>query len=387
MEEKICLPKLGESIVSATIVRWFKKEGDQVRLDEPLLEVATDKVNSEIPSPCQGVLTKIVAHDDTEVDVGAVLAIIQTQGAVQPEAKALEKKAEPCPLAEASKKNHFLSPSVLRMAGELEIALQDLDKITGTGEGGRVTKKDLEQFAAKKPTRKKLAAGSVDVIKMSPLRKAIAETMTKSFFTAPHASIFTEADITDLLAHLEVKKAEVLAKHGVKLTITSFVAFALTKTVLEYPLLNAEVHQDEIHCKKSVNLGIAVSVNDGVIVPVMRNGNNFTILDFAQKISEISKKVRENQMSREDLSDGSITLTNYGMSGITMGLPILRFPEVAIVGMGAIEKKPKVTEQDIIAIRTMLPLSLTFDHRVFDGMYACSALSFLRQTLENTRFN
>lgn len=390
-EVEVSLPKLGESILNATVVQWFKKEGDSVALDEPLLEVATDKVNSEIPSPVAGVLTKILALPDQELAVGDPLARIAV-GAV-PE-KLVATKPLPCPLASApesktsSEAEAFLSPAVLRMAQEKGISLADLQKINGTGEGGRVTKKDIELHLAAKPLPPKMPSpihqGDVERIKMSPMRKAIAENMVRSFYQAPHATLIAEVDVTKVLRYIKKEKENYLAKYGVKLTITAFLARAIAKALGQYPHLNATLEGDTIVVKHFVNLGIAVSVDHGLFVPVIHNCHTLELPALSQAIQSISKRAREGNLTTADLASGTISLTNFGMSGILMGTPIIRFPEVAIIGLGAIhEKVIPLEEEGSFAIRSVVNISLSFDHRVVDGMYSCGFLGALKQHLEH----
>ncbi len=389
-EYKIMLPKLGESIVSATVVQWFKKEGDFVQLDEPLLEVSTDKVNSEIPSPIAGVLIKIVAKPDEELDVGALLAVVIKEGhspEVKVEVASTAKQEE----IKAENKNDFISPAVLRIATEKGISLEALQKIPGTGASGRLTKQDVESYVEnKKPaspcslkrTESCSSIGGEERVKMTGMRKAIAENMVKSFYEAPHATLITEIDVTSIIKKIQKEKESFYAAHGAKLTVTSFVLEALAKALQEFPLLNSSLDQDTIILKKYVNIGVAVSIDQGLIVPVIKNCHKLSLPDLAKKIQELSEKARNGKLSPEDVSEGTVTVTNFGMSGVSIGVPIIRYPEVAIVGIGAIKKRVQVIEDDVLAIRSMLYLSLTFDHRVIDGMYGCSFLSCLQKHLE-----
>lgn len=373
-EVSIALPKLGESITSATVVQWFKKEGDRVHLDEALLEVSTDKVNSEIPSPVAGVLHKIVVHAEEEVPVGALLAIVAVQeGDSAPLSE--EKRGAPCLRKEEENKD-FFSPSVLRIAAEKGISLETLAKIAGTGAGGRITKMDVENYKQAAPCPVK-----EERVKMTGMRKAIADNMVKSFYEAPHASLVHEVDITAIMQTIEKEKANFLARHGVKVTITSFFVRALAQALQEFPLLNSVVDKDTIVLKKYIHIGIAVSVEQGLIVPVIRHCENRSLSSIAKEISVLSEKARTGGLVPSDVLEGTITVTNFGMSGVGIGIPIIRYPEVAILGMGAIAKKVQVLEGDVLAIRSMVHISLTFDHRVIDGMYGCSFLACLQKHL------
>jgi 2-oxoglutarate dehydrogenase E2 component (dihydrolipoamide succinyltransferase) len=396
-EYKIVLPKLGESIVSAVVVQWFKKEGDPISLDEPLLEVSTDKVNSEIPSPVAGVLKKILVASDEERNVGEVLAIVEL-GAVQQETLGEKAKPEILPEERAMEGGgkEFISPAVLRLAAEKGISLDALQKIKGTGAGGRITKQDVESFVTPKapcPLQKDVAksavfttSGEVEKIKMTGMRKAIADNMVKSFYEAPHASLIQEIDVTRVIKWIAAKKEEFFAKYQAKLTITGCILQALAKSLAEFPLLNSSLEQDTIVVKKQVNIGVAVSLDQGLIVPVVKNCQMLSLPEIAVKIQDLSQKARGGKLLPSDVLEGSITVTNFGMSGVLMGVPIIRHPEMAIVGIGAIKKQVKVLEEDTLAIRSVLHLSVTFDHRVIDGMYGCAFLSYLQKCLEEGLF-
>lgn len=342
MTTSIPLPKLGESIVSATVVQWFKKPGDRVKRDEPLLEVSTDKVNSEIPSPVEGVLHEVLAQVGQEVEVGASLATLQT-GAVE------------------------FSPAVACLLKEKGLSAADAEAIPRSGEGGRLTKRDVEAFAG----------SGLERIPMTPLRKAIAENMVKSFYEAPHASLMTEVDVTALMRRIREPQPD-----GVKLTVTPFLVHAMAKALQAFPLLNASLDGETIVLKKQVNLGIAVSVDQGVMVPVIRGANSLGIPALAKKIGELAEKARTQALLPDEVREGTITLTNFGMTGVLMGTPIIRSPEVAIVGVGAIAKRVAVMPDDSLAIRQMMYVTLTFDHRVLDGLYGCGFLGEFKRILQ-----
>ena len=374
---KITLPKLGESIVSATVVQWFKKEGDRVELDEPLLEVSTDKVNSEIPSPVAGVLQQIFALPDQELQVGESLALIAT-GAAVPVAAVAAATAAP-PAAVCSGMGDFISPSVMRLLREKGLALSEIDQIPRTGQSGRLTKKDVEDFVPKPACP---IAASTERVKMTAMRKAIADNMVKSFYEAPHASLITEVDVTKVLKFIQEQKQSFQAQTGVKLTITAFVARAISRALQAFPLINASLEGDTIVMKRFVNLGVAVSVDQGVMVPVIKNCQQKNLSEIAKKIAELAEKARSHTLAPDDIQEGSITMTNFGMTGTMIGVPIIRYPEVAIVGLGAITRKVAAMPDDSIAIRSVLFVSLTFDHRVLDGIYGCGFLNELKKRLE-----
>lgn len=379
---KINLPKLGESILSATVVQWFKKVGDPVALDEPLLEVSTDKVNSEIPSPVAGVLQEILAQVDEEIQVGGALAVIATKGGHSPVSTPVQ---EAQPKQESDEREDFLSPSVMRLLREKGIALSEIDQIPHTGSGGRLTRKDVEDYT---PSSKKGScpfaspSSSTERVKMSAMRKAIADNMVKSFYAAPHASLITEVDVTQILKVIQDNKQSFLSQHGAKLTITAFVARAIAAALQAFPLLNASLDGDMIVMKRYVNLGVAVSVDQGVMVPVIKDCQNKHLGQIAKEIANLAEKTRTHSLSPDDIQEGSITMTNFGMTGTMIGIPIIRYPEVAIVGLGAITKKVAAMPDDSIAIRSTMFVSLTFDHRVLDGIYGCGFLNALKKHLE-----
>lgn len=395
---KVLLPKLGESIMHATVVQWFKKVGDTVQLDEPLLEVSTDKVNSEIPSPVTGVLAEILAHPDQEIEVGEPLAVIKsgsTADAVTAPASTPTFTPPPEPTTTSGTMGDFFSPALLKMAREKGVNFDELSSIPPTGANGRLTKKDLEMYLENKGTQNvsqpakienlsKPATSAADVerIKMTGMRKAIADNMVRSFYEAPHASLVTEVDVTAVINCIHKEKEAFLTKHGAKLTITTFVARAISRALQEYPLLNSSLDQDTILVKRYVNLGLAVSVDQGIFVPVIKNCQHLSLEEIAKTVGQISQKARNNSLTPDDMAEGTITLTNFGMSGVSIGIPIIRYPEVAIVGIGAIQRKVVALEQDVIAVRSMMFASLTFDHRVLDGMYGCGFLNAFKKHLE-----
>lgn len=402
------LPKLGESIVSATISRWLVKVGDLVQLDEPLLEVATDKVNSEIPSPVKGTVVEILAEVDETVDVGSVIARIQTEEAIDPSPKeegaalagegtgvagdnpGLESSevhtVRPMPLP-GSSSQIALSPAVLRLAQEHGLSLDVIGTIRGTGEAGRVSKRDVLEFVQKAQSGSALGVDTEltddsSRVKMSALRKAIADNMVRSFYAAPHASLVQEVDVTDLRSVIKEHKEAFLEKHGAKLTLTSFVAKALACAIKAYPWINSFLEDDTIVVKKRVNLGLAVAIEGGVIVPVIHDSQNMPLCKIAKAVVDLSARGRSGDLKADEMKGGSITLTNFGMSGVVMGIPIIRFPEVAIVGLGAVKKVPSVDSLGNIVVREKMHISLTFDHRVLDGMYGCGFLNELKTQLE-----
>lgn len=380
---KINLPKLGESIVSATVVQWFKNVGDRVELDEPLLEVSTDKINSEIPSPAAGILQEILVSPNQELQVGEVLALLRAQES-QVEAKEEPRSQPPCqpPSCTESGMEDFLSPSVMRLLREKGLKLEEIDRIPRTGQGGRLTKKDVEEYVPQTKCSIPPQREDTERVKMSSLRKAIADNMVRSFYEAPHASLVTEVDVTRLVKLIQEQKTSFLQQHGAKLSITAFVARAMARSLQAFPLLNASLEGDTIVMKRFVNLGIAVSVEQGVMVPVIRGCQRLSLPEISRQIAEMAEKARVGRLEVQDTREGTITMTNFGMTGTMIGVPIIRFPEVAIVGLGAITRKVVPMPDDSIAIRSMMWISLTFDHRVLDGIYGCGFLGELKKRLE-----
>lgn len=398
MTEKVNvnLPKLGESILGATVVQWLKKVGDPVALDEALLEVSTDKVNSEIPSPVAGILAEILVPVDQEIEVGTPLAVIEVRegkGAVA--AEPVIAKAATLASMPAEDKDTFLSPAVLRLAEMEKISLETLRKIEGTGERGRVTKRDVEQYIEACKTCPK-AKASVSIaaappaegareerVKLTGMRKAIADNMVRSFYEAPHASLVTEADVTDVMNLIRKEKERFFETHGVKLTITSFLMQALAKAVQQFPMLNASLEQETIVMKRYVNIGVAVNIEKGLVVPVVKNCHERPLISIAKGLHDLSSRARLGKLAPDEVTEGTITLTNFGMTGALIGVPIIRFPEVAIVGAGTIQKRVVVREDDSFAVRQMMYLTLTFDHRIIDGIYGCEFLAAFKQHLES----
>jgi len=370
---EIKLPKLGESIVSATIVKLHKKENDFIRKDEAIMEVATDKVNSEIPSPVEGTIVKILVKPEQTVQVGEVIAIVSTESQPNKEVEDVKPKSEEKKEKDDSNKS-FFSPSVLRLAKEYNLSLEELEKIEGSGESGRISKKDIENYI-KSPREKK------NYLELSPTRKVIAKNMTKSL-RVPHAYLIDDIDVTDIITFIAEKKKDFLDKCSSKLTITTFLAKALANAVKKYPLTNSSFDQDKILLNNDVNLGIAVNVGEDVVVPVIHNIEKLNIVDISKHLNELATRARSNNLSSKDIEKGTITLTNFGMTNIKTGLPIIKYPEASIIGAGAIKKMAWVVN-DEIQIRSILSLVMGFDHRVFDGIYACKFVNEIKKYLES----
>lgn len=360
MSEKyeVLLPKLGESIVSATVVHWLKKVGDPVEKDEPLLEVMTDKVNSEIPSPHQGVLQDIKAKVDEEIEVGQLLCIIGNK------IEKIEKSAN-------------LSPAVKELAKEHQISDAELQSIPGSGEEGRVCKKDVENYLAK-ATKDRTES-------LSPLRKAIAKELTLSQ-NVPTATLIDEINITDLMRWIIKEKEVFLQLHQAKLTITSCMALATAKALVDLPLLNATLEGDKVTLHKDVHVGMAVSVENGVLVPVISACQLRCLPGVAREISKISGQVRDGTWKGGNHEPaGTVTITNFGMGKVPIGIPMIIPGQAAILGIGAIQKKILIDDEDRMSIGQTLFVSLTFDHRLVDGMYASKFFQSLRGHLDGCK--
>ncbi len=434
MKVDMIMPKMGESITEGTILRWLKKEGDRVERDEVILEISTDKVDSEIPSPTSGVLKKILAQEGDTVEVGSVIAEIETeeagveggngkdetapaavaepepaapQPAPQPPAPAAPpppapEQPEPAPAAapavEApaapSGEKRFYSPLVRSIAAKEGISEEELARIPGTGMGGRVTKNDILQYienrkkapaapppspppprpepapAAARPAAPPVAPAAagdrVEIIEMDHMRKAIAEHMVKSVHTSPHVYSFSEADVTHLVKYRERVKDEFYRREGFKLTYTPFFMIAAAKALKDFPLVNSSVDGDRIILKKDINIGMAVALDQGLIVPVVKNADTLTLVGMARVVNDLARRAREKKLLPDEVQDGTFTITNLGSFGSLIGTPIISQPQVAILGVGAIKKRVVVID-DAIAIRDMVYLSLGFDHRIIDG--------------------
>jgi 2-oxoglutarate dehydrogenase E2 component (dihydrolipoamide succinyltransferase) len=468
----LIMPKMGESIMEATILKWNKQPGDYIQQDESLLEIATDKVDSEVPSTAAGVLKEILFSENAVVPVGSVIAKIETSvlTAEHPTQNAQQKTAfeDPFiqhpsstlsntssdksdieePLAQdefetserpaayrqssttngqrsTADQNRFYSPLVLNIASNEGISLGELEKIHGTGNEGRVTKKDILLFVAKKkegngfgghPSAAETAytyshevkasgsevfnetktpqpesvitniSGNVEIQEMDRMRKLIAEHMVRSKHTSPHVTSFTEADVTNLFLWREKEKAEFEKREGTKLTLTPLFIEAVIKCIKKYPLINSSLQGDKIIIRRDINIGMATALPSGsLIVPVIKNADNYNRVGLARQVNTLANNARINKLKPEDIQDGTFTLTNVGVFGSLMGTPIINQPQVAILAVGAIKKRPVVieTEQgDAIGIRHMMYLSMSYDHRIIDGSLGATFLTEVAKELE-----
>ena len=408
MSVDVVMPKLGESVMEGTVVRWLKQEGDAVSRDESVLEIATDKIDTDIPSRTDGVLTKILVQEGETVEVGQVLAVIdtgeeelvaatvamETSGAVEAlEAQADDIEAIISKQIEKPPPGRFYSPLVRSIAKREGIAVSELNRIVGSGRNGRVTKKDmrayLEQRAAA-PSRVDTitapplvyGAADVDVVVMDPIRTTIAEHMVRSKRTSAHVTSFSEVDMTHIARYRERVKDEFLRREKFKLTFTPFFIAAIIEALRQYPLLNASVDGDSIVIWKHINFGVAVGLEKGVIVPVIRHAEEKNFLGIARAAYDLALRARERKLNPDELQGGTFTLTNPGMFDTLFGTPIINQPQVGIIATGAIKKRVVVIEDDTMAIRSMMYMSLSFDHRVIDGLNAAGFTQEITRILE-----
>ena len=410
-EVELIMPKMGESIMEATILKWLKNVGDPVAVDEPVLEIATDKVDSEVPSTHAGKLAKILYQVNDVVPVGKVIAILETDAAaaIKPVAVVPEmpKTAEvKSPVKTDSKpvsnEARFYSPLVLNIARSEGISMSVLDTIPGTGEGGRVTKRDILAFVQKggaesiqavapeieKPVEPVApvinVGGNVEIIEMDRMRKLIADHMVMSKRTSAHVTSFVEADVTNLVLWRERIKSAFEKREGEKITFTPLFIEAVVKALKEYPLVNSSVNGTQIIRKKDINIGMAAAMPSGnLIVPVIKNADTKNLVGLTKEVNDLARRARAGQLKPTEIEGGTFTLTNVGTFGNLMGTPIINQPQVAIMATGAIKKKPAVLETsqgDVIAIRHMMFLSLSYDHRIVDGALGGS---FLRKVADN----
>ena len=409
---QIKMPQLGESVTEGTVDKWLKHEGDFVKRDEPLVEVVTDKVNAEIPSPFEGKLVKIAVSEGETVRVGAVIAQIETGGATAapakdkeagvahtelppepPGAKAPTATAAPVAAGEADGGERArLSPAVRKLAAEHNI---DPTSLKGSGMGGRVTRDDVlaavggDQTGAapQAPTKPAPSAPArvdgerEELVKLSVMRKSIAEHMVRSLATSPHAWTLQEVNVTNLVRYREAEKDSFKARHGTALTYLPFVAQILCEALKQFPWLNSSWSDDGVILKRYVNLGIAVSIPDGLIVPVVKDADKLGFTDLVRVINDLVERARNKQLKTDDVQGGTFTLNNTGATGSIASQPIINQPQAAILTTESIVKHAMVID-DAIALRHMMNLCLSFDHRIIDGMMAGQFLGTLKQRLE-----
>ncbi|HET9826801.1 MAG TPA: dihydrolipoamide acetyltransferase family protein, partial [Chitinophagaceae bacterium] len=433
----LVMPKMGESIMEATILKWHKQPGDHVKMDETVLEIATDKVDTEVPSTTEGTLQEILYNVNDVVPVGTVIARIKTTAddEVNEEPRAPRHKAEELvtehepPQHVTSKYNaapkqsfnqpsngngRFYSPLVLNIAASEGVSMSELENIPGTGNEGRVTKKDILQYVSQRKTnswksqtasRKEVAVieehediraresqlttytGNVEIIEMDRMRKLIAEHMVRSKQTSAHVTSFTEADVTNIVMWREKVKKEFEKREGAKITFTPLFIEAIVRCIKKFPLINSSVEGDRIVVKKDINIGMATALPSGnLIVPIIKNADQLNLVGLAKQVNNLADNARNGRLRAEDTQGGTFTLTNVGSFGSLMGTPIINQPQVAILAVGMIKKRPVVVETphgDSIAIRHMMYLSMSYDHRIIDGSLGATFLTSVANELEN----
>lgn len=419
----LVMPKMGESIMEATILKWHKAVGDVVEMDETILEIATDKVDSEVPSTAAGTITEILFEEDDVVPVGTVIVKIETDADVEVAASptaSTPTKESAAPAAETTApvtktedvnipSNRFYSPLVLNIAATENISMTELESLPGSGKDGRVTKKDILAHVAQRgqapvaattapqaapatqaqatPAQTTTNYGdNVEIVAMDRMRKLIAKHMVNSVQTSPHVTSFTEADVTDIVNWRNKHKGPFKAKYGENITFTPIFIEAVVNSIKKFPLINISVDGDNLIIKKDINIGMAAALPSGnLIVPVIKNADTRNLLGLSKEVNRLANAARNNKLKADETSGSTFTLTNVGTFGSLMGTPIINQPEVAILAVGTIKKRPMVleTEQgDVIAIRHMMYLSLSYDHRVVDGSLGASFLTEVGKQLE-----
>ena len=424
----LIMPKLGESIVEATILKWHKRPGDSVAMDETVLDIATDKVDSEVPSTTDGIITEILYHENDVVPIGEVIARIKEDNGSDISSQKSYPQHEDAELVEEvpyqpeEKKStsngssgiRFYSPLVLNIAASEGISMSELENIEGTGQDGRVSKKDIMSYLEKRknvPSAKatestqanqvhevpattskqeytpSVYTGNVEIVEMDRMRKMIAKHMIDSQNISAHVTSFTECDVTNLVLWREKVKKDFEKREGEKLTFTPLFLEAIVKCIKKYPIINSSVDGDKIIVKKDINIGMATAMPNGnLMVPVIKNADQLNLTGLTKQVNSLADAARNNKLKPDDTSDGTFTLTNIGTFGSIMGTPIINQPQVAILAVGAIKKRPVAieTEQgDSIAIRHMMYISLSYDHRIIDGALGSTFLNVVGKELEN----
>ncbi|MBX2904377.1 MAG: 2-oxo acid dehydrogenase subunit E2 [Chitinophagales bacterium] len=419
---ELIMPKMGESITEATILKWLKKPGDAIKQDEAVLEIATDKVDSEVPSPVSGVLGEVLFNEGDVVAVGKAVAIIQTEGgaAATLVAPQKEKSVAVAPVSNASvsasvapaaspSSDRFYSPLVLNIARQENVSISELENLPGTGAGGRVTKKDIlafvesrkvvpaaqpqvqtPQVASTKTTETPVAksySGNVEIIEMDRMRRLIADNMVKSKHTSAHVTSFVEADVTNIVLWRNRMKDKFKQRYGENLTFTPIFIEAIIKALKDFPLVNSSIDGTNIIVKKDINIGMATALPSGnLIVPVIKNADQLNLIGIAKQVNDLANRARANKLKPEDIEGATYTVSNVGTFGNVMGTPVIMQPQVAILATGAVKKKPVVIETeegDTIGIRHMMFLSHSYDHRIVDGALGGSFVRRVGDYLES----
>ena len=407
----IIMPKMGESITEGTIIEWRKKVGDTVDKDEIFLEIGTDKVDSEIPSPAAGVLVEILAKPNDVLDVGKVIGRINTDVSAKSDAiitdvTASEKEniqeiktpkvdIKKDPIVHKKKldkpKRSFFTPVVMKIANENNVTMNELESIKGSGRSGRVTKKDI-LFYLKSHGRPSEELNEIKmsdkVVEMEYMRKRIADHMRTSLDTAAHVYVMTEVDMTDIVNYVVENENSFFNKESFKLTYTPFIVNAVVKAINQFPLMNSSIEGNEIIHKKNINIGLAVSLDGGLMVPVIENCEEVNFLGLCRRVNDLSVRARSKKIQPDELQGSTFSISNFGVFNVTMGTPIINQPNVGILGIGAIKKQPVVIESDLgdtIGIRSKMILSLGFDHRLIDGAEGSKFIEKIRFEIENMK--
>jgi pyruvate dehydrogenase E2 component (dihydrolipoamide acetyltransferase) len=392
-ETKVIMPQMGESIFEGTLTKWLKKPGDKVQRDEPLFEISTDKIDSEIPAPASGTLQKILVQEGQTVEINTVVGIIgdervaegaaATAASASPSKPAATKPVAPPPAEKADEEDEsapgHVSPIVRRLAKEHGVDLAELEG-KGTGINGRITKNDILAYIDQRSGATP-APSDVERVPMSAMRKSIAEHMVMSQRTSAHVTTFFEVDCSAIMAAREKLKTD-FERAGTKLTVTPFFVLAAVRALKNFPILNASVEGDTIVYKKSIHVGIAVNVEGGLIVPVIKNAGDKNLQQLSEAINDLGERARTKKLTPDEVKGGTFSVTNPGQYGAVIGTPIINQPQVAILCMGGIKKRPVVVDDAIVA-RPMIMLALTFDHRIIDGALADQFMADIQKQLEN----
>lgn len=418
------MPQMGESIAEGTILKWLKSVGEKIERDETILEISTDKVDSEIPAPATGVIARILVEEGKTVGVGTPIAVIETDAAASGNGKTektetpkpSEKTVAPAPAAVEAKPaapaedggevvregKRFYSPLVREIAKQENISMAELEAVPGTGENGRVTKKDIlayiEQRKGKPAAPAKPAPAAarpapaappappavyeqdrVEIVPMDNMRRRIAEHMVMSKQTSPHVYSVSMCDMTKIVNYRERVKNKFEQNEGTKLTYTPFFIDAVVRAIKDFPLINSSIEGSNIHVKKFINIGIAVALENGLIVPVIKSADALNLVGLARATNDLANRARSKQLKPDEVQGGTFSITNMGSFGNLFGIPVINQPQVAILGIGAIRRTPVVIGEGI-AIRDMVYLSLSYDHRIIDGAYGGQ---FLQRVVEN----
>lgn len=396
MTVDVIMPQMGESVAEGTILKWLVHEGDRIEKEQPIVAISTDKIDTEVPSPVRGIIKKILYPEGKTLRVLTVIAQIEAVEAKEavsdivrmPTLETAKKVETIKAVSEAEKIEEVekrFSPLVRRLAKEYNI---NLEEVKGTGEGGRVTKKDIMDYVASKPgisasptaEAEKKVLERETLIPISPKRKITADRMVQSKRTAAHVTTVFEVDMTKVVRYRELNK-DAMKREGIHLTFLPFITLAAARALKDHPLLNASWTDEGIVQKNYINIGIAVSLEDGLIVPVIKDADKKDLLQLSKDIQDIAARARNKKLNLEDVQGGTFTITNYGLNGSLFGTPVILLPQVAILGVGAVVKRPVVID-DAIAIRSMMYLSLSFDHRVMDGANADAFLHKVKDILE-----